>query len=52
MIMDPAGKFLLVSNERSGNLVVFKIDEATAGLTKLSDTKIGGTLENIKFVTK
>jgi len=29
-----------------------RIDEATAGLTKLSDTKIGGTLENIKFVTK
>jgi 6-phosphogluconolactonase (cycloisomerase 2 family) len=50
--MDPAGKFLLVSNERSGNLVVFKIDESTAALTKLSDTHFGGTLANIKILAK
>jgi 6-phosphogluconolactonase len=31
--VDPTGKFLVAANEDSGNLVVFRIDPATGGLT-------------------
>ncbi len=34
-VIDPSGKFLLVANQNSGNVVTFKIDEATG---KLIDT--------------
>jgi 6-phosphogluconolactonase len=35
--IDPTGKFLLAANEDSGNIVVFRIDEATGLLTPTGD---------------
>ena len=32
-VIDPTGAFLLAANEDSGNVVVFRIDAATGGLT-------------------
>src|SRR6202171_5571907 len=37
-VMDPSGAFLLTANEDSGNIVVFRIDPATGGLTATGQT--------------
>ena len=31
--IDPTGKFLLAANQDSGNIVVFRIDQKTGGLS-------------------
>lgn len=33
--IDPTGKFMIVANQTSGNLVLFKIDQATGKLTQM-----------------
>jgi 6-phosphogluconolactonase len=37
-VIDPTGAFLLAANEDSGNIVVFRIDPATGGLTATGQT--------------
>ena len=39
-IIDPTGKFLLVANQKSGNISVFSIDKPTGNLTFLHDVKV------------
>jgi 6-phosphogluconolactonase len=38
--MDPSGNFLLVANQRSGNIVVFKRDQGQGTLEKLGESKL------------
>lgn len=38
--LDPTGKFLLVANQRSHNITVFKIDAPTGKLTFLNEVKV------------
>ena len=38
--IDPTGKFLLVANQKSGNVAIFSIDKSTGKLTFLHDVKV------------
>jgi 6-phosphogluconolactonase len=49
--IDPTGAFLLAANEDSGNIVVFKIDPATGGLTDTGQNVEVSSPVGIAFVT-
>jgi 6-phosphogluconolactonase len=49
--IDPTGSYLVAANQDSNNLVVFKIDRQTGGLTPTGDTIDVGAPVSVVFVS-
>ncbi|HZC24900.1 MAG TPA: beta-propeller fold lactonase family protein, partial [Candidatus Binatia bacterium] len=49
--IDPSGNFLLAANQKSDNIVVFRIDQATGRLTPTGQTLKVNAPVCVKFMT-
>ncbi|HEV7621032.1 MAG TPA: beta-propeller fold lactonase family protein, partial [Flavisolibacter sp.] len=49
---DPSGNFLIVANQNTDNILIFKVDRNTGLLTETSNTISLGKPVCIKWITK
>ena len=49
--LDPSGRWLLAANQDSSNIVIFKIDQQTGGLTPTGDAIEVGSPVSVVFVS-